>query len=195
MPDLSDVTELLAASRSDGGVATERLIAAVYDELRGLARAQRRDHHHETLNTTALVHEAYVKLIDDDRLPFVGRAHFFGAAARAMRQVLVDDARARHRLKRGGAERPLPLDAVPDPAAPPDRRDEILAVDRALARFAEVDPRAAHVVECRYFAGLSVEETAAALDVSTATVKRDWAAARVWLYQEIADDDARADAS
>jgi RNA polymerase sigma factor (TIGR02999 family) len=109
-----------------------------------------------------------------------------------MRQVLVDDARARHRLKRGGGERPVPLDSVPDPAAPPDRSDEILAVDRALARFAAVDPRAAHVVECRYFAGLSVEETAAALDVSTATVKRDWAAARVWLFQEIAADDARA---
>ncbi len=182
------VTALLAASCAGDADASQRLVAAVYDELRAIARAERRGHHHDTLNTTALVHEAYTKLVDGQQLRFNGRSHFFGAAARAMRQVLVDDARARTRLKRGGAERPLALDDVPEPAAPDadaDRSDEVLAVDRALEQFAEIDPRAARVVECRYFAGLSVDETAEALSVSVATVKRDWATARVWLFQTL----------
>lgn len=183
------VTALLAASRGGDAEASHRLVAAVYDELRVIARSERRDCSHDTLNTTALVHEAYAKLVDGQHLHFDGRGHFFGAAARAMRQVLVDDARARTRLKRGGTDRPLALDDVPEPAAPDDgddeKTDELLAVDRALSRFAAVDARAARVVECRYFAGLSVEDTAEALGVSEATVKRDWAAARAWLFQAL----------
>ena len=187
------VTELLAASRDGDADASHRLVAAVYDELRVIARAERRGQHHDTLNTTAIVHEAYAKLVDGGQLRFDGRGHFFGAAARAMRQVLVDDARSRSRLKRGGPDRPLPLDDVAEPAATDafvdGRADELLAIDRALGRFALLDPRAARVVECRYFGGLSVEETAEALEVSEAAVKRDWAAARVWLYQALREDD------
>ena len=183
------VTDLLAASRGGDAEASQRLVAAVYDELRAIARAERRGHHHDTLNTTALVHEAYAKLVHGQQLHFDGRGHFFAAAARAMRQVLVDDARARTRLKRGGTDRPLSLDDVPEPAVPDDgadeKTDELLAVDRALSRFAAIDPRASRVVECRYFAGLSVEDTAVALGVSEATVKRDWAAARAWLFQQL----------
>ena len=188
------VTALLDASRGGDADASQRLVAAVYDELRAIARSERRGHHHDTLNTTALVHEAYAKLVDGQALRFNGRGHFFGAAARAMRQVLVDDARARTRLKRGGADRPIALDDAPEPAATDafadGRSDEVLAIDQALVRFAELDPRAARVVECRYFGGLSVEETAEALDVSEATVKRDWAAARLWLFQALRDGDA-----
>jgi RNA polymerase sigma factor (TIGR02999 family) len=188
------VTRLLAASRGGDPDASQRLVAAVYDELRAIARAERRGHHHDTLNTTALVHEAYAKLVDGEALRFDGRGHFFGAAARAMRQVLVDDARARSRLKRGGADRPVSLDEAPEAAADDafsdGRTDEVLAIDGALNRFAALDPRAARVVECRYFGGLSVEETAEALGVSEATVKRDWAAARLWLYQALRDPDA-----
>ena len=185
------VTDLLAASRAGDADAAHRLVAAVYDELRAIARSERRGHHHDTLNTTALVHEAYAKLVDGQALPFDGRGHFFGAAARAMRQVLVDDSRARTRLKRGGDERPIRLDDAPDPAATDafadGRSDEVLAVDQALVRFAALDPRAARVVECRYFGGLSVEETAAAIGISEATVKRDWSTARVWLFQALRD--------
>ncbi|HEX9953156.1 MAG TPA: ECF-type sigma factor [Rubricoccaceae bacterium] len=189
------VTALLAASHGGDADAAQRLVAAVYDELRAIARSERRGHTHDTLNTTALVHEAYAKLVDGQALRFNGRGHFFGAAARAMRQVLVDDARARTRLKRGGAERPIALDDAPEVAATDafsdGRSDEVLAIDAALLRFAALDPRAARVVECRYFGGLSVEETAEALGISEATVKRDWTAARLWLFQALSDGDAR----
>ena len=182
-----DVTTLLAGARDGDAAAASRLIEAVYDEMRRIAHAQRVPHRaHDTLNTTALVHEAYVKLVDGDRLPFDGRGHFFAAAARAMRQVLVDDARARTRVKRGGSDAAMSLDDVPEPAAAA-RPDAILALDEALERFAAFDPRAARIVECRYFAGLSVDETAEALGLSTATVKRDWAAARAWLHRALAD--------
>lgn len=187
MPPSGDVTSLLAESRSGDASAADRLLAAVYDELHRLAQIHRsRNRRDATLNTTALVHEAYLKLVDGDRLPFDGRAHFFAAAARAMRQVIVDDARKRNRVKRGGGDRPTSLDRVGEPMAD-EPAEEILALDEALGQFEQLDPRAARVVECRYFAGLSVEETAEALDISPTTVKREWAAARAWLYRALAD--------
>ncbi|OZC01876.1 ECF-type sigma factor [Rubricoccus marinus] len=183
----ADVTALLADSRNGDSSASDRLLGAVYDELHRLAQIHRsRSRRDGTLNTTALVHEAYLKLVDGDRLPFDGRAHFFAAAARAMRQVIVDDARKRNRVKRGGGERPTSLDRVGEIRAD-EPADEILALDEALKRFEEIDPRAARVVECRYFAGLTVEETAEALGISPTTVKREWVAARAWLYRALAE--------
>jgi RNA polymerase sigma factor (TIGR02999 family) len=186
MADL-DVTDLLAASREGDAEATDRLLAAVYDELRAIASAYRaRNNVGATLSTTDLLHEAYLKLVDGDRLPFNGRAHFFGAAARAMRQVVVDAARARNRDKRGGGTPPIRLDDAP-PVSTPAQAEDVVALDRALERFERVDARAARVVECRYFAGLTIEETADVLDVSTMTVKRDWAAARAWLHHALSE--------
>ncbi|MEM1115281.1 MAG: sigma-70 family RNA polymerase sigma factor [Bacteroidota bacterium] len=183
-----DVTELLAGSRAGDTEATARLMAAVYDELHRIALAQR-PHPDATLTATSLVHEAYVKMVDGERLPFDDRAHFFASAARAMRQVVVDDARAKGRAKRGGGERPLRLDDgldAPAPAAP----ERVVALDEALRRFEALDARAAQVVECRYFAGLTVEETADALGLSPTTVKRDWQTARAWLHRALSDEPA-----
>lgn len=187
MNDPATITEMLCASREGDAAATERFLAAVYDELRQIAHIQRYPGGaHETMNTTALVHEAYVKLIDGDRLPFDGRGHFFAAAARAMRQVLVDDARAKQRSKRGYGQRPASLDAIAEPAAE-QTPESILALDEALTRFARLDARAAQVVECRHFAGLSVIETAETLGISATTVKREWATARAWLFLELSE--------
>ena len=181
----ADVTELLEASRGGDAQATDRLLSVVYDELRQIARAYRVRHDvGETLSATALVHEAYLKMVDGDRLPFDGRSHFFGAAARSMRQVVVDAARSRSRAKRGGGLRPVPLDEAPALVAP-GRADEVLALDEALTALEALDARAARVVECRYFVGLTIDETAAALGLSPMTVKRDWAAARAWLHRAL----------
>lgn len=162
----------------------DRLLPLVYDELRGMAHGyllrERRGH---TLSTTALVHEAYLKLVDRTRTPIESRAYFFGAAARAMRQVLVDRARHRMRQKRGGGQRPVTLEErhlLADHFAA-----DLLDLDEALRRLAEIEPRAARVVECRFFGGLTVEETAEVLDVSSRTVKRDWIMAKAWLYREL----------
>jgi RNA polymerase sigma factor (TIGR02999 family) len=184
----TDVTEALDALHAGDAEAQARLLRAVYAELHRLAHAQRRrerpDH---TLNTTALVHEAYLKLLGPAHRTFDNRAHFFAAAARAMRQVLVDHARARSRDKRGGGEAPVPLSALPAEPADPgfltdERAAEILDLDAALDRLAHLDTRQARIVECRYFGGLSVEETAEALGCSEVTVKREWRSARAWLY-------------
>ncbi|MDX1419407.1 MAG: sigma-70 family RNA polymerase sigma factor [Rubricoccaceae bacterium] len=188
MAPASDVTTALDALRGGDTSAEDRLLRAVYDELRRLAHRQRRHERRDhTLNTTALVHEAYFKLLGPDHRSFDNRAHFFSAAARAMRQVLVDYARARGRAKRGGGQQALSLSALSsDPSDPnlltDERAAEILDLDEALGRLAQLDARQARVVECRYFGGLSVEETAEALDVSAATVKREWRSARAWLY-------------
>lgn len=184
----ADVTELLEASRDGGADANARLLEAVYGELRQIARSFHARHDiGDTLTATSLVHEAYLKLVDGDRLPFDGRAHFFGAAARAMRQVVVDSARSKSRAKRGGGVKALRLDDELQISAD-GRSDEVLALDEALVKLEAVDPRAARVVECRYFAGLTVDETAAALEVSPMTVKRDWAAARAWLHNALTSD-------
>ncbi len=173
------VTELLrAAERGDTG-AVDQLFDAVYDELRRLAHLVRLGRGSDTLNTTALVHEAYLKLAPPGGLAMNDRAHFFRVAARAMRQVLSNAARAKAAVKRGSGEPAVAFDEqFHGSTATPEA---ILEVHEALERLAEIDQRKADVVECRFFAGLSVEDTALALGISEPTVKRDWRTARAWL--------------
>jgi RNA polymerase sigma factor (TIGR02999 family) len=166
--------------------AGERLLPEVYAELRRCAaRAMRRESAEHTLQATALVHEAYLRLVDQRRVQWQNRAHFFGIAAQVMRRILVDHARARHAAKRGGGATQLTL-GDGDAAAPAaDGALDLLALHDALERLAGLDPEQARLVELRYFGGLSIEETAEALDVSPATVKREWALARAWLRREL----------
>jgi RNA polymerase sigma factor (TIGR02999 family) len=181
------VTAVLAeAARSDepDRALLDRLVPLVYDELRRMARRELAGSRRRlTLDTTALVHEAYVKLVDSERAPLRSRAYFFGAAARAMRQVLVDAARRRNRLKRGGGETALPLDAAEVGAVvgADAFAVELLALDAALERLAKRHPRPARVLECHYFAGLDLEEVSEALHLARRTVQRDLAFARAWV--------------
>jgi RNA polymerase sigma factor (TIGR02999 family) len=178
------ITGLLLVPTRDGAKVVDQLVPLVYDELRRMARRfLAGEARQQTLDTTALVHEAYLKLVGNQDLPARGRDYFFGAAARAMRQLLVDAARRRGRLRHGSGERPLAL-SVADPAAPAVEAD-VLEVDEALERLAAVYPRQAQVVECRFFGGLSVEETAAVMAISPRTVKRDWLLAQAWLFREL----------
>ena len=168
--------------------AIDRLIPLVYDELRRIARAQRRRERPEhTLNTTALVHEAYLRLADQTRVQWRDRAHFYGVAALAMRRILINHAVARRAAKRGDGVTPVPLDEsviVLD-----DRQaDELLALDEALARLRAFNPRGAQVVEYRFFVGLNYEEIALLLGTSAVTVRRAWDAARAWLRRELSVD-------
>ncbi|MEM1054354.1 MAG: ECF-type sigma factor [Bacteroidota bacterium] len=182
-----DVTRLLDALRR-GEADSEALFRRLYDELRRLARHHRaRWHGNETLNTTALVHEAYFKLIGSVE-GFENRSHVLGVASRAMRQVLVTYAEAQRALKRGGGVPDIPLDdalQMGDPLLSDEQAETITALDEALVRLGKADERAARVVECRFFGGMTVEETAEALDLSVATVGRSWRAARAWLYGEL----------
>lgn len=182
----AEVEALLDALRR-GEADPDALYRRLYDELHGLARVQRaRWHGNWTLNTTALVHEAYEKLVG--KRDFESRAHVLATASRAMRQVLVNYAESQRSLKRGGGTPDLPLqEAIFVPLAE-DQIEDVLALDDALARLAQANERAARVVECRYYGGLSVEETAEALGVSEATVARDWRLARAWLHGELRDD-------
>jgi RNA polymerase sigma factor (TIGR02999 family) len=178
-----DVTHLLRGVAAGNKEAEAALFSAVYDDLRRIARRALRGDRRHTLQTNALVHEAYVRLTHARGTVFNDRVHFFAVAARAMRNILVDYARARQAEKRGG-QRPVPLDDV-DPAwhvAPPE---QVLAVDAALERLARLDARQARIVELKFFAGMSVEETADALNISSRTVKREWQLARAWLYGEL----------
>ena len=160
----------------------EALVRAVYGELRVMARRfLRGEHDQQTLQTTALVHEAYLKLMGGQGVSDKGRAYFFGAAARAMRQVLVDAARKRRRHKRGSGERPVTLDEFQ--ASDSSKSEQMLWIHEALDRFAESYPRQAKVVECRFFGGLSLAETAQVVEASERTIKRDWAFAQAWLYR------------
>ena len=178
------ITELLRAAEGGDRGALDRLFGMVYSELRQLARRQLQvTPVHHTLSTTALVHEAYLKLSADARWSTRDRSHFFALAARAMRHILIDHARRRTRRKRGGSEPPLSLDDAQVPVN--DRSEELLALDEALERLAAVDPELARLVEWRFFAGLSVEEVAQILEVSDRTVKRHWRTARAFLYQEL----------
>jgi len=181
-----DVTGLLLAWRAGDASAHEQLLPAIYDELRRqAARAMRREGDAHTLQATALVHEAYLRLVDQRRVEWRSRAHFFGVAAQMMRRVLVDHARARLADKRGGALQRVTLgDVGPDES---NHELDVLALHDALERLAALDPRQARLVELRYFGGLGIEDTAEALEVSPATVKREWAVARAWLRRELGD--------
>jgi len=184
LPASPDVTSLLVAWSDGDDSALAQLVPRVYDELRRIA------HHHlraerpgRTLQTTALVHEAYLRLVDTRRMRWESRAHFLSVAAQAMRRILVDAARARGARKRGRNAAVVPLDEA-GPLAP-RREASLIALDDALTALAEVDPRKSRVVELRYFGGLSVEETAAVLRVSPETVHRDWRVAKAWLLREL----------
>lgn len=162
----------------------DRLVPLVYEELRALARRQLvRAGADATLDTTELVHEAFLRLVDGTRVVGNGRPYFFGAAARAMRQVLVDHARRRSRQKRGGGQRLVSLRTAHLAEEPADY--DLVELDDALNLLTEVYPRAVRVVECRFFAGMSVEETGEVLGIAERTVKRDWALARAWLQREL----------
>jgi RNA polymerase sigma factor (TIGR02999 family) len=170
----------------DSPAVTEKLLALLYPELRELAdRLMRRERANHTLQPTALVHEAYMKLVDDTNVVWQDRAHFLGIAARAMRQILVDHARKFSAAKRGGGLQRVTLD---DSFGESGRDFEILALNEALEKFAQVDERASRVVELKVFAGMKVAEIAHVLDVSKRTVDGDWAMARMWLGRELGGD-------
>ena len=186
-PPPSDVTQLLQAWNGDNREVLDRLTPLVYEELRRLAsRHLRRERPGHTLTTTALVHEAYLNLVDQDRVQWQNRAHFFAIAARCMRRILLMHARKRRAAKRGGGTPNLPLDDVI--VVSEARADELLALNDALSKLEAMDERLGHVVECRYFGGLTIEETAEVLGVSTATVKRDWRTARAWLHRALSQE-------
>ncbi len=182
----SETTDLLLSFDPENPASLERILPVIYEELRQMAHRQLAKSGASTLRTTALVHEAYLKLVDDTRVSTKGRAYFFGAAARAMRQVLVDRARRRNAQKRGSGEPHLNVDEIE--LGTSDFAGELLDLDAALTRLAEISPRQSRVVECRFFGGLGIEETAAAIGVSERTVKTDWAVARAWLYRELTND-------
>jgi RNA polymerase sigma factor (TIGR02999 family) len=182
-----EVTQLLLAWNDGDESALEKLVPFVYNELRRLARRRMRlerpDH---TLQTTALINEAYLRLVDVRNVHWQNRVHFFALCARLMRRILVDYARTRHYAKRGGGAQPISLDQSLPVAA--GRSPDLVAVDEALHALAEVDARKAQVVELRFFGGLTVEEAAAVLKVSPETVRRDWKIAKVWLLRELSGD-------
>jgi RNA polymerase sigma-70 factor, ECF subfamily len=183
-PSSAEVTRLLVELRSGNPEAEAKLIPLVYQHLHRLAasymRGERPDH---TLQTTALVNEAYLRLVPQKETDWRDRAHFFGVAARLMRQILVEHARARHAGKRGGKVEKLSLDQALELS--PARSRELIELDVALECLGRLDPQQARVVELRFFGGLTVEETAAVLGISPRTVKRDWAVARAWLHGEL----------
>jgi RNA polymerase sigma factor (TIGR02999 family) len=179
-----DVTQLLVNWSNGDRQALERLTPLVYSELRRLAsRYLRRERPGHTLQSTALVHEAYLRLIDQRNVHWQNRAHFFGIAAQLIRRILVDHARSHHAQKRGADACKLSLDEA---IATAEKRDlNLVALDDALEDLAQIDEQQSRIVELRFFTGLSIEETAEVLGISPATVKRDWAAAKAWLYREI----------
>lgn len=184
----ADITTLLGRAAQGDGKAADVLFPIIYDELRGLAGAflaQERAGH--TLQTTALVNEAYVKLMGGDAASFRfnGRSHFLAVAAQAMRRILITHARDRKRQKRGGGAGRISFSQAELVAAAPEPDVDLVALDDALTRLAVMDERKSRLVEMRFFAGMNVEEIAEALGVGTATVKRDWAMARAWLYREV----------
>lgn len=181
---MTAITDFLLEARAGEREAVDRLFGSVYDELRRIAHhALQHEQSGHTLSTTGLVHEAYFKLVDQSRVEWHDRGHFFGVAARAMRQILVEYARRRGAAKRGGRVRVVALEEGLVPAE--ERADALLAVDEALTRLAQHDADMARVVECRFFAGLSEEETAEATGASLRTVQRQWRRAKAWLYQEL----------
>lgn len=179
-----EITRLLIAWNRGDTNARDELAPLIYDELRRLARGYlRHERPGHTLQPTALVHEAFLRLIDQSQVNWQNRAHFFGAAARLMRQILINHAEARRAAKRGGAAERVPLDGVDRFAAAPEI--DLAALDEALRRLERLDPQQGRIVELRYFGGLTVEEIAEVIGVSPATVKRDWSLARAWLRREL----------
>ena len=184
-PATSDITALLHAHAAGDAAALEQLLPRVYGELRRIARIRlRRERSGHTLAATDLVHEAYLKLLPVERVDWRSRAHFFAIASRAMRNVLVDHAVRRGAVKRGAGATALTLED--HDAASEQPLDDLIALSEALTRLEQLDARQARVVECRYFGGLTLEETAEALKTSPATVSRDWTFARAWLHNELA---------
>ena len=182
-----EVTQILHEWSGGDEHAVERLLPLVYDELRRLARSyfhgERSDH---TLQPTALVHEAYVRLVDQTRVSWQNRAHFYGVAASMMRRILIDNARAKAAGKRGGSAARLSLEGVQVPL--PQRASDLVALDEALEGLAKIDERKARIVEMRFFGGLSDDEIAELLQISTRTMLRDWKKAKLWLYRELSND-------
>jgi RNA polymerase sigma-70 factor, ECF subfamily len=187
-PSSQEITQLLLAWNDGDQAALEKLTPLVYAELHRLARGymlgERPGH---TLQTTALINEAYLRLIDWKNVRWQSRAHFFGIAAQVMRRILVDFARARHYTKRGGATQQVSLDEAV--TIHENRSAELIALDEALKSLAELDPRKSQIVELRFFGGLSAQETAEVLKVSQRTVEREWNSARTWLYRELRGKD------
>ena len=188
-PGSEDITQLLHAWRGGNREALDRLMPLVYQELRLVASRHLAGERSATLQTTALVNEAYLKLIEQRRVDWQNRAHFFAIAARLMRRILIDEARRRTRDRRGGGEVPVPMDELPlaAPASAVDTLD-LLELDRALDRLEALDPNQARIVELRFFGGLTVEETAEAVGMSPSTIKREWAIAKGWLHRELTGD-------
>lgn len=185
------VTRLLARVQEGEDDAIDELFAVVYDELHERAHAQRRRWKgNETLNTTALIHEAYLKLVDQEQAEWENRAHFLAVAATAMRHILINYARDQRAQKRGGDQPAVSLDELRDDlgravALDEERAELLIVLDETLSRLETVSERQSRIVECRFFGGMTIEETAAALDVSTATVSRGWAMAKAWLHREM----------
>lgn len=184
---MADVTELLNRINSGDNSAIGELVSVVYTDLRDVAhRLMRIERGGQMLQTTALVHEAYLRLVDHNRVRWESRAHFFGAAAQTMRRILVDEARKRLTAKRGGGSDHDVLDSVLTIAFEPDL--DVIALDGALDALAAVDPERARVVELRFFAGLSIDETAALLGQSPSAINRDWTFARAWLFRKLSGE-------
>lgn len=185
------VTRLLKKVESGNDEALDQLFAVVYDELHERARWQRRQWQgNNTLNTTALIHEAYLKLVDQEEAAWTNRAHFLAVAATAMRHILINYARDQRAQKRGGTHPPFSLEGLRDElgravAIDEERAEALVVLDETLTRLEAVSTRQSRIVECRFFGGMTIEETAAALDISTATVSRGWAMAKAWLHREM----------
>jgi RNA polymerase sigma factor (TIGR02999 family) len=183
----ADLTDLLIEWGNGSQAALDRLMPLVYAELRAVARSYLRRERGHSVQTGTLVHEAFVKLVEGKQVPWVGRAHFYGIAARLMRQILVDHARARDAAKRGAGEVAEPIETALSVTVKAMDVD-VLALDRALERLSAIDPDQARVVELRFFGGLTVEEAARVMGISTGSVKREWAMARAWLRRAVGDE-------
>lgn len=179
----TDITALLEAARAGDGAAADRALSAIWGQLQSLASRHLAAERGATIEPTAMVHECFVRLIGQNETPFANRGHFFRLAASCMRRLLIDRARTAKRLKRGGEAHRLTLDSRD--LAPEDHADEFLALEVAMEKLKNVDERKHEVVMLRFFAGLTVDDTAACLEVSSATVKSDWAFARAWLQNEL----------
>jgi len=185
--DPENITDLLVSYGRGDKESLDKLMPVVYDELRRqAARYLRREQAGHTLQTTALIHEAYVRLVDQRNVQWQNRAHFFGIAAQMMRRILVDHARTKKRAKRGGSDIRVSLDDATVAVKGQDL--DVVAVDEALSRLEQIDKQQSRVVELRFFSGLTVEETAEVMGISPATVKRDWSMAKAWLHRELSGD-------